>query len=94
MKSSYVIIERPVVTERALVLQESDNNPQYVFRVSRDANKIQIRRAVEEIYNVKVKDVNTIKVKGKVKRQGRFEGKQSDWKKAFVTLQKGQKIEY
>ena len=47
MKSSYVLIERPVVTERAMILQESENNPQYVFRVSRDANKIEIRRAVE-----------------------------------------------
>lgn len=93
MKSPYEILDRPVITERATILAEDPDQPQYLFKVARDANKIEIRRAVEQAFNVKVKSVNTVKVKGKVKRQGRSEGKRPDWKKAFVTLEKGQRLE-
>jgi len=65
----------------------------YTFAVHPQANKIQIRNAIEKIYNVKVKDVNTIIVPGKKRRIGRFEGKRPDWKKAIVTLKEGFKIE-
>ena len=65
----------------------------YVFRVANDANKIQIKQAVEEIYNVTVKKVNTINTLGKWKRVRYKEGKTPDWKKAIVTLKQGDKIE-
>jgi large subunit ribosomal protein L23 len=61
--------------------------------VARDANKIEIRRAIEVIFSVKVDEVRTMQMRGKVKRQGRYQGKRSDWKKAIVTLQPEQKIE-
>jgi large subunit ribosomal protein L23 len=93
MKSPYVILDRPVITERATILGEHKDQPQYVFRVAVDANKLEIRRAVEQAFNVKVRTVNTVLVKGKRKRMGRYEGKRADWKKAFVTLQKGQRLE-
>ena len=93
MKSPYDIIERPIITERATILSERDAIPQYVFKVAVGANKIEIQRAIEKAFNVKVKSINTVKVKGKVKRQGRNQGKQSDWKKAFITLEAGQKLE-
>ena len=93
MKSPFNILERPIITERATILGDREDNAQYVFKVAVDANKIEIQRAIEKAFNVKVQSVNTIKVKGKVKRQGRNRGKQSDWKKAFITLQPGQKLE-
>lgn len=93
MKSPYQVVERPLITERATILSENAENPQYVFRVPVSVNKIEIRKAIEKIYNVKVSDVNTIRVKGKTRRQGRTMGKRADWKKAFVTLEKGQKLE-
>ena len=93
MKSPYEILQRPVITERATILADGGAQPQYVFEVARTANKVEIAKAVEKIYNVKVKQVNTILVKGKKKRQGRSEGYRPDWKKAFVILEKGQKIE-
>ena len=73
------------------VLREQRN--QYVFEVQRDANKIEIKRAVETIFNVKVASVRTQQMRGKIRRQGRFVGKRSDWKKAIVTLGPDQKIE-
>mgnify|MGYP001244431916 CR=1 FL=1 len=93
MKSPYEVLGRPLITERATSLAENKENPQYVFRVPVGVNKIEIAKAIEKVYNVKVASVNTIRVKGKVKRQGRFVGKRTDWKKAFVTLQKGQVLE-
>jgi len=93
MKSPYTILDRPLITERATILSEAEEGPQYVFKVKRDANKIEIRNAVESIFKVKVAKVNTVLVKGKLRRQGRFTGHQPNWKKAFVTLQQGQKIE-
>jgi len=93
MKSIYEIIERPLITERATLLASAKEDPQYVFRVARTANKIEIRRAVEAMFNVKVDKVNTILVKGKLRRRGRNTGLTPNWKKAFVTLKEGQKIE-
>ena len=66
----------------------------YTFKVPLHANKIEIRKAVESVFNVKVKSVATIRVLGKVKRMGKFEGKRSDYKKAVVTLQEGETIEF
>jgi large subunit ribosomal protein L23 len=91
MKDFRSIVRKALITEKGTVLRELRN--QYFFEVARDANKIEIKRAVESIFNVKVKAVQTMQIRGKIKRQGRFAGKRSDWKKAVVTLQPDQKIE-
>ncbi len=84
------IIKKPVVSEKSMGLMAEDK---YTFIVDKKANKIQIKNAVEDIFNVTVLDVRTMNVKGKVKRMGRFEGKTPDRKKAIVTLKHGDKIE-
>jgi large subunit ribosomal protein L23 len=66
---------------------------QYFFEVARDANKIEIKRAVEAVFHVKVDSVQTMQLQGKLKRQGRTAGRRNDWKKAIVTLKPDQKIE-
>lgn len=91
MKSPYQIIKRPVVTEKSSDLQARENK--YTFEVTLKANKFQIKRALEEMYKVKVLKVNTQKVKGKTKRVGAHEGRTPDWKKAMVTLKAGDIIE-
>jgi large subunit ribosomal protein L23 len=91
MRDLRAIVRKALITEKGTVLRELRN--QYFFEVARDANKIEIKRAVETIFNVKVKAVQTLQMRGKVKRQGRFAGKRSDWKKAIVTLQPDHKIE-
>ena len=85
------IIKRPIaLTEKAARLRE---NIQVVFEVSPDANKIQIRDAIEELFDVKVVSVNTLIQRGKIKRLGRREVKRSNWKKAIVTLAEGDDIQ-
>lgn len=91
MKDPRNIVKKALITEKGTVLREVRN--QYVFEVARDANRIEIKRAIESIFSVKVRNVQTMQMRGKVKRQGRFSGKRSDWKKAIVTLQPDQKIE-
>ncbi len=91
MKDPRSIVRRALITEKGTVLRETRN--QYHFEVARDANKIEIKRAIEAIFSVKVDSVRTQQLRGKVKRQGRFAGRRSDWKKAIVTLQPDQKIE-
>ncbi|HAD82087.1 MAG: 50S ribosomal protein L23 [Candidatus Edwardsbacteria bacterium RIFOXYD12_FULL_50_11] len=88
---NYRIIIRPLITEKITNLREEFNR--YGFEVSRDANKHQIKQAVETLFKVKVKEVTTMNVMGKTKRLGRNQGKRPDWKKAIVTLAKDQKIE-
>ena len=90
MSEHRTIIEKPVITEKATALRESNK---YVFRVDRRANKIQIRQAVEAIFNVHVKSVRTVSVPSRPKRQGLFLGRQAGWKKAYVTLRAGDSIE-
>jgi len=86
------IIRRPIVlTEKASLLRAQSNT--VVFEVARDANKIQIRNAVEKLFNVKVVSVNTARVHGKFRRHGRSMARQADWKKAFVRLKDGDAIE-
>jgi large subunit ribosomal protein L23 len=82
--NEYQIILRPIVTEQGMHLANSKNA--YSFEVHREANKIQIRDAVEKLYNVKVLNVRTANVKGKMRRRGRSFGKRPDWKKAVVVL--------
>ena len=85
------IVRKVLITEKGTVLRETQN--QYFFEVARDANKIEIKRAIETIFSVKVDQVRTMQLRGKVKRQGRWVGKRNDWKKAIVTLKPDQKIE-
>ncbi len=86
----YAILLRPLITEKSTVLAGADK---YVFEVDLRANKNQIKEAVELAFDVKVADVNTMKMKGKNRRFGRRITKQPDWKKAIVTLQSGHSIE-
>ena len=85
------ILIRPLITEKSTQLMEDGK---YVFVVARKANKIEIAKAVAEVFNVKVTDVNTVNVSGKLKRMGRFVGKRSDYKKAIVKLAPGETIEF
>ncbi len=85
------VLRKPLLTEKVAALQDKHN--QYAFMVDPDANKIEIKRAVELKYSVTVTQVNTMGVRGKTKRLGRFVGKRADWKKAVVTLKSGDRIE-
>lgn len=87
----YHIIKRPVVTEKGT--DDTADRNAYHFRVPVDANKIEIRQAVERLFNVKVKSVNTLRVDGKVRRRGYTAGHSPDWKKAMVKLREGDTIE-
>ena len=84
------IIISPIITEKSSNQIERTNT--YSFKVSINANKIEIKHAIEKIFSVKVLDVNTIRMLGKPKRLGRYSGKRPDWKKAIVTLREGDKI--
>ena len=86
------VIRRPIVlTEKSNRLREQN---QVVFEVARDANKIEIRNAVEKLFNVKVADVNTLVMRGKDRRMGRGYAKMQNWKKAMVTLKEGHSIDF
>jgi len=88
--NAYGIIVRPIITEKAQNLTVADK---YAFEVDKRANKLQIKEAVEIAFNVHVREVNTMTVRGKRKRYGRSLNKQPDWKKAIVRLAPGEKIE-
>ena len=83
MKTAYDIIIKPVITEQSM---EATEEKKYVFQVANDANKIEIKKAVEEIFGVKVEKVNTIRMDGKEKRMGVHIGRRASWKKAMVKL--------
>ena len=84
------VLKAPVITEKSTLLKE--NLQTLAFKVLRDANKIEIKDAVENIFKVKVASVRTANFHGKKKRQGKYVGRRSDWKKAYVTLKKGEKM--
>ena len=92
MKEPYSIIRRPLVTEKSTILKEAKNR--VAFETELRANKKEIKRAVEEIFGVTVLEVTTLRVKGKVKGLRQRKGKRPDWKKAFVTLKPGDRIEF
>lgn len=92
MRSVYDVIKRPIISEKSTALAEVAGK--YAFEVDTKANKQEIRDAVQGLFNVKVREVRTLVVHGKVKRVGRFETKRPNWKKALVTLAEGQKIEF
>ena len=84
MKTAYDIIMKPIITEQSM---EATEDKKYVFQVANDANKIEIKKAVEEIFGVKVEKVNTIRMEGKMKRTGAYPaGRRAEYKKAVVTL--------
>jgi large subunit ribosomal protein L23 len=85
------VLKRPLLTEKATIAREVGN--EYVFEVDRNSNRIQIKEAVESRFEVKVKAVRTVSVRGKIKRQGAHQGKRADWKKAYITLKEGSTIE-
>ena len=88
----YEIIKRPLNTEKTNIQKEVAN--QVTFEVDRRANRIEIRRAIETAFQVKVASVQTMQIKGKTKRRGRFVGKRRNWKKAIVTLVPGERIDF
>jgi large subunit ribosomal protein L23 len=90
MKDLTRVIVRPVVTEKTTDMGENDK---YVFEVASEANKAEVKQAVEKFFGVKVVDVHTLNMKGKPKRLGRHMGRRKDWKKAIVTVQSGDKID-
>ncbi len=105
MRSAQSVIKRPLLTEKTARLRETGGAAEaaaegeayaqkVVFEVARDANKIEIRAAVQALFKVTVTDVRTLVVRGKEKRVGRFAGRRPSWKKAFVTLKPGDNIEF
>ncbi len=93
MSAIYNVIKRPIITEKGLTLKEQERT--LCFEVDDHASKQQIHEAVEQLFKVKVQDVRTMIVPGKMRRRGKYTGYRSDWKKAYVTLRKGEKmIEY
>ena len=86
------IIKRPLITEKTSIQKELYN--QLTFEVDRRANRIEIKQAIEKVFNVRVSDVKTIQVTGKTKQRGRIIGKRRDWKKAIVKLMPGERIDF
>jgi large subunit ribosomal protein L23 len=84
------VLRRPLITEKTTILREDGRT--MVFQVAADANKVEIKRAVEKLLGSKVESVRTALAHGKVKRQGRFSGQRPDWKKAYVRLREGEKL--
>jgi large subunit ribosomal protein L23 len=91
MRDPRHVLIRPLMTEKSMQQKEALNT--VAFRVRPDANKVEIRAAVESVFNVKVSAVRTASYEGKLKRMGRFQGRRADWKKAVVTLAPGHKID-
>ena len=86
----YEVIRRPLVTEKGV--DKKDNERTLVFEVNSDANKTQVKSAVEKLFKVKVSEVRTATFVGKLRRRGKFSGYRSDWKKAYVRLKAGEKV--
>jgi len=93
MKPLHQILKKPLVTEKSSSLQKGEEQV-VAFEVNRDANKIEIKQAVEKAFDVKVKDIRTMIVRGKVKRVGRNFGQRQNRKKAYVTLEKNNTIDF
>jgi len=90
--NQYDVVVRPIVTEKSSLLKEGGN--QYVFEVARDANKIEIAKAVEQLFKVKVLSVRVMNMEGKARRLGKHSGKKPDWRKAIVKLNPKDKIPF
>ena len=90
MKRIDQVLVRPLLTEK--VSADMDEKNTYAFEVGREATKLEVKQAIERLFSVRVKDVRTLVVRGKVKRFGRHFGKRSNWKKAYVTLHEGEEL--
>ena len=90
MNNLYEVLRRPLITEKSTALKETQRT--LGFEVHRDATKPEIKKAVETLFGVKVQDVRVANVHGKMKRQGRYQGRRPDWKKAYVVLREGEKM--
>ena len=88
----YDIVKRPLITEKTSIQKEDYN--QMTFEVDRNANRVEIKRAIENIFNVNIATVRTMQVKGKTKQRGRIVGKRRNWKKAVVKLMPGERIDF
>ncbi len=88
------VIIAPIISEKATRLADSEDRKQIAFKVARDANKHDIKAAIELVFQVKVAAVNVLNVKGKTRRFRQIEGKRNNWKKAYVTLQKGEDLNF
>ncbi len=86
----YEVLKRPLVTEKGVTKKDEERT--LCFEVAPDANKTQVRQAVEKLFNVKVEEVRTSNFEGKLRRRGKFSGYRSDWKKAYVKLKAGEKV--
>lgn len=94
MSQIFEVIRYPHITEKSTLQSERSATQVVTFKVRPDAGKHQIREAVERVFEVEVAQVRTARVRGKTKRQGRFEGRRPSWKKAYVTLKEGHRIEF
>ena len=92
MKSPHEVIKAPLISEKGTLLTESAN--QVLFKVRPDANKIEVKHAVETLFKVKVEQVRMARYLGKIRRVGRNMGRRAEWKKAYVTLKEGDKIDF
>ena len=92
MKDLYQVIRRPVVTEKSTAMKAERN--QILFEVAKDSNKVEIKKAIETVFKVKVIQVRTMRVEGKQRKVGKTTGKRPDWKKAIVTLGEGDTIDF
>ncbi len=90
--NAYDVIKRPVITEKTTIQKETHN--QVTFEVDRHVNRVEVKRAIEELFKVRVAAVRTMQIQGKVKRRGLILGKRRNWKKAVVTLMPGERIEF
>jgi large subunit ribosomal protein L23 len=90
MRNLHDVLRRPLITEKSTILKETQRS--LCFEVHRDATKPEIKKAVETLFGVKVADVRVANVHGKMKRQGRYQGRRPDWKKAYVVLREGEKM--
>ena len=91
MNNAHDILLKPVITEKTTMMM---SDGKYTFKVPLHANKIEIRKAVEQVFDVKVKSVTTLRMMGKFNRMGKYVGKRPDYKKAIVTLREGETIEF
>ena len=92
--SVYDVIRSPLITGKCTILGEGGDRQIVAFKINVDVNENQVKEAVEKIFSVKVDQVRTARFRGKIRRQGRTSGKRPDWKKAYVTLKPGHKIEF
>ena len=92
MSNEFNMISKPHLTEKVLYMYEDQNK--VVFKIRKEINKIDLKRAIESVFGVTVESINTLNVKGKKKRLGKWEGRRPSWKKAIITLREGDSIEY